>query len=410
MIKKLSFILLASLLFFSCELDKDEKESFTNYTTKGPEVGTLYGKVYNGLTRTALTKTSENSLAGKLTVAKSGSIKTINASFNSNGYYYFEDVPLDSEYVVEFSDGTTYTDFIASSFISSTGIQSNDTVVFSKYNSDLRNIYLFPANVNPGALTIEIYDGDNGLISSSGTVLLCPVSNSALNNGTVDILTNEISLATKVSGTLASGTVTIPAASLVLGVTYIIEVYGVTGYDVDTSSIITMESASATTKRVTLTDTESFSNPRIVSRSDFDSYGKQIASNGSITLTFDRDIELDPNSQYLAEISSYSQNDTDDDGTTSVLAAFTGDAGVATPVASNHLTLTASGKTLTIAVKSGYLSTEDTDDELSIVIDTSTIAVREASSSRPFTALNSISAVNASNTGTVIVRYISVLE
>ena len=131
-----------------------------------------------------------------------------------------------------------------------------------------------------------------------------------------------------------------------------------------------------------------------------------------VTLTLDRDIELDPNTQYTAEITSITTNDTDDDTVVTVLAAFTGDKTVATPVASNHLTVTASGNQLTIAViVASYTSAYDPDDELSFVFDRATIAVRESGSTGPYKTLNNLTWDNGGwNTGTVSVTYITVLE
>lgn len=380
----------------------------------------IFGKVYNGLTRSEIAVHNNKTFKATLTYAnREGWMSRVTVQTDDNNYYYFSGIPTDTPFRIEVAYSDTNGSFLPFFHENSTGISdalttSGTFTQFDPGKSLLKNVYLFPGNVNPGTVTLQVYDASNGAaIASSGTVLLFPTSVSTLdNNDSNNILPNGAGeRVEKITATLTNGVAEIPGSSLTLGVTYTAEIFGVTGYEIYEGTIGTMNTASATTKRIELTQNVVSSTPIVIARSDFDAYGSQIASNGSITLTFDRNIELDPTTQYTALITGITTNDTDDDGNTTTLAAFTGNPNNATPVASNHLTVTATNNTLTIAVKSGYLSLEDTADELSLVFDRTTIAIREAGTTGAFFALNAVTwNIGAWNSGNVIVRYFSALE
>lgn len=375
----------------------------------------LYGRLYNGLTRSQLTPTTNTNLSGTLTYASANATVQLTATFDAKGFYIFSGIPTNTPFVVEFSDGTTFLQFFhESNGITETVRTAGDTMVYDGGFVKLGNVYLFPADVNPGDVSIEIYDVDNGsVISASGTVLLKPLTLSSPldNSDTTNQLVNYANdRATKISATLDAGKVTVSGTGLVLGVSYTVEVYGVAGYLVSTASTITPNTTSAQTERIALTQSTSAA-PEILARSDYNAYGEQIPSGGTVTLTFDRNIELDPNTAYTAEITAITTDDTNDDTTLNVLAGFTGDANLATPVASNHLTVSVSDNVLTIAVKSGYLSTEDTADDLSIAFDRASIAVRETGSTRSFVDLTGVTWGSAAwNNATIVIRDSTVLE
>ena len=225
-------------------------------------------------------------------------------------------------------------------------------------------------------------------------------------------------IGTSVSGSLAAGTAVIDPASLIYDATYTVEVFGVTGYQNGSNTFKAGEdvSAGSTVVSVPLASLTNSSPVTAVSRNDRDDYG-YIALGGSsdsivsLEITFDKDIEVDPSTQYLAEISGITQSDIDEDTVINTLLAFTGDVTVDPPVASNHLTVTASDNVLTITTKAGYLATEDTADDLSITINFGSIYIRESGSTEEWYALSTGGVLPATmNSTTVIVRNSSAQE
>jgi hypothetical protein len=356
--------------------------------------GSVYGHVYNGLTRAMLTPATPATLSGTLTYYASGKAAVVVDATFDGGFFFFGKIPVDTPFIIEFVDAGFLSWFLEDN----NGIANNvEPAPFGEHwlvGSDpamLGNVYLFPTGVNPGDVTIEIIDASNGgVINSAGSVLLEPAATALLNDDSTNLFANGwYARAPKVSGTLVAGTVTIPGTSLVLGATYTIEVYGVTGYANNLAGSVIANTASAQRAPVTLTD--AISALTVLARSDLDALGNKVVSGGTVTFTFNRDIELDPDTQYTALISSLTANpDTDVDGVQSALAAFTGTATANPQVASNHLTVTVSGKTLTVAVKAGYLSTEDLQDDLTVRVDTTTISLRVAGGNAAFATLSTL--------------------
>jgi len=368
------------------------------YIVKVKQVGSVYGHVYNGLTRAMLTTTTNPNLVGTLTYYANGKdAVVVDAVFDATtGFFFFGKIPVDTPFIVEFADGTSFLTWFSED---TDGIPRNveaagfgETWLVGSDPAVLGNAYLFPSGVNPGDVTIEIYDAsNNAVINSAGSVLLESTTttnllNTDLNN---DLVNHWYDRAQKVSGTLAAGTVTILGTSLVLGATYTIEIYGVTGYQNSVGSVtVVANTASAQTVRVPLADV--LSALALVAASDIDALGNKVVSGGTVTFTFNRDVELDPDTADTAQINAITTADTDVDGVTNVLAAFTGTATANPQVASNHLTVTVSGKTMTIAVKAGYLSTEDTADNLSVDVITNSIQLRIAGSSESWVTFRSL--------------------
>jgi hypothetical protein len=373
----------------------------------------LFGRVYNGLTRAAFAKTSG---AGQITLTGLFGLDVRTVDIDEKGGFIFKDIPTDTPFIIEF----TISGFMPFLFESSSGIQDNVTTfasgagtgdVYAIYENDpgdLQNIYLFPTNVNPGNLTIVIYDADNGVtIDSAGTVLLFPSGTSSLDNTPLSgfpVLPNGYYInAPKQTVTLANGTGSVLGTGLMLGASYRSEVYGVSGYRIfESSSPFTVDSTSDSTLRIALSQVATVA-LRVIQRSDFNSFGQQAAvGSAGIVLTFDKDIEVNPSTANTAQISSITAPDTDNDTVVTGLAVFTGSA----TVVSNHLTVAASGRQLTITVKTGALTTEDTGDLLSIAMSLGSISVRPVGTIT-YTTLNAGPSLwdNSNwNTGTVIIR------
>lgn len=378
----------------------------------------LYGRVYDGLTRTMLTPTATNLLEGVLTYFANGKAPVeVTAEFSDTGFYSFKGIPTDTPFVVVFSG----TGFIEWFFEDANGIAENvDGAAFGEswlVGNDpvvLGNAYLFPTGVTPGDVTIEIRDNDNGaVINSAGTVLLevttaSPPYNDLANDDATNLLANGWYLrAAKVTGTLAAGTVTIPGASLLLGASYTVEIYGVTGYQYTTSGSFNADTASAQLVPVTLTQVAQAL--ALVSRSDRNEFNAAIPSGGTVVYTFNRDVELDPTTQYTAQITSITTVDIDNDAVNNVLAAFTGDPNAVTQVVSNHLTVTVTGRTMTVSVKTGYLTTDEAADDLTLTLDTASIALRAAGVTSAFVTLDSLNGV-AAGSNDHIVRDSTILQ
>lgn len=374
--------------------------------------GAVYGRVYNGLTRTLITSTTNTGLAGKLTYYdKDKKASTTVAAKFSGDFYYFAEIPTLTPYVMEFADGTTFRTWfseLAGITEAPTASAGSQLWFLGGNPATLGNVYLYPSNVTPGDVTIRILDNDNGAqIKSAGTVQLTPTNApSPSNTAALNMLTNHADVRSPViSGTLVDGSVKFAGTTLTLGVTYSIRIYGVTGYN-GTTDTVSSDTASATTKDIALT--EIATNLSLASVSDVNSLGNKITAGNAVTFYFNQDIELDPNVVNTARLNGITTNDTDDDGTVNVLAAFSGNPNAATPVASNHLTVTVAGNALTVTLKAGCFTTEDTADDLEATITTSSIGLRAKGSTRTYQTLNNLIPLGGNYTFTV--RYTTTLE
>jgi len=438
-LRKTSFsiatIIAMAMLYFGCSADT-QSMNFPGNKEYHITWVTLTGKVFNGLNRTQVTPTTNTDLAGTLTYAdpNTGVLTNVKARFDStSGMFSFFPIPSSTAYSVEFSAGDSFQNFVNEN---PTGINNSAITgtIFDNAEVLMSNVYLFPTGKNPGDVIITVYDASNGnVISATGKVVVKQGIGSfgSLDNSGTGLTNNYLDRVVKIESDLAAGIATIKGTDLVLGASYTVEVYGVAGYQVRTSAPadFNANTTDASTVRIALTDNETALT--VLARSDYSTLGTSVQTSGSnvITITFNKDIELDPQSKNNALASSLFGTISDDDGdgigsgttdwaTTLGCAMGSNDAGCdgygsgtyaapwQGPKESKRVSLSVTGAVLTITVNvsTTTINNYDADDNLTVGLNLGNIAVRKKGSTVGFTALTTLLSTTNWNSGNIIVK------
>jgi hypothetical protein len=221
----------------TAETDSAADSAVTGDTSNKPVThygfASIYGKFFSGLDGSVITSTTHTDLEAWVAYSSSNGIKKLDASIpaDADGYFLIKCIPTDTKFTFEIN-ATNLLPYL----YHHPGIADNisgDTE-FGYYENDpneFTRIVLFPDNVNPGNLTIRLYDADTGefLSSADGNVLLKPrfIDGNSFNDYISDWENKWYEFAPKVSASIANGTASITGTDLVLGAQYDIEIYNV---------------------------------------------------------------------------------------------------------------------------------------------------------------------------------------
>lgn len=318
--------------------------------------------------------------------------------------------PVGVDYVVKVTkDG--FRTFLSTNqrAIVNTSASSQEVMELNEHQKYVYNVPFIPTSMVTPEISGQVVDAGNGAAITSGAFRVASTSLSTIaglyTDGTASGTRWWANDAPVLASTLADGTFTIPANTLLPGYTYDIVVFGVTGYRDKTASLSISSTSINTTPKITI-EMFPYTNPGaplLIGQSNMHTAGAAttvtpipLGSDRTITLTFDRNITLNKTGLKGHEIRDLLTLNaaTDDDGDGDTTGDTGGTPGVVTEAAlaadayTSLLTVTSSGNKvmITLAADDDLIANSDVDedDDLSYTLNSgvllANIKVRDAGS------------------------------